>query len=241
MVDLKPWGPFDCPKCLHDVVDHDGIKMSNCESSDAKKQKRCQLFKPRVPDWVLYNLSSPYKLEIKWSSTALDSLSLLVLKSNDSSSSHTNDTKSKFYPPTKEGFECVKRAIEQVLSLDIRSLHRGKGGEAKPTILDLQKDRQKDKVESKQGKKEEYNQEHAQVFASDLVVDRAMKEFAERQNDIGAEINQSYEVDFDVYHIGFIIKSNRYTKVEAADLKKSVNVWILVETVEILTDESTQE
>lgn len=106
IVDIKPWGPFDCPTCIHNTVDHNGIISCNSSTS------RCESFKVQVPDWVFAGLRNPYQLPVAWTQIANDQLSLLV-----------RDGSCSFYDKAED----LQETIEQMLSLDIRSVHRGRG------------------------------------------------------------------------------------------------------------------
>jgi hypothetical protein len=108
IVDLKPWGPFDCPTCIHNTVDHSGIVF--CGGNET----RCLDFQARVPDWVNAGLRDPYKLPVTWAPIAITQLEDLVKAGSCS-----------FYQVAE--FEKIKLAITQMLSLDIRSVHRGHG------------------------------------------------------------------------------------------------------------------
>jgi tRNA (Thr-GGU) A37 N-methylase len=154
VVDLKPWGPFDCPTCLHNTVDHQGIV--SCKGNGV----RCQNFCARVPEWVEYGLRHPYVLPIEWSTEAKSNL-LQILQSGSST----------FY--RKEEADDLMNAINEMLGLDIRSVHQGRGG-------------------SSDAKR-----------ATELIGDRI------RDTDLPG---QSYEVEYDVFHILFrVINGNHST------------------------------
>jgi tRNA (Thr-GGU) A37 N-methylase len=151
VVDLKPWGPFDCPTCLHNTVDHQGIV------SCIGKGDRCESFSARVPEWVDYGLKHPYVLPIEWSSEANADLN------------HILETGSSIFYQ-KEESEALRNAINQMLGLDIRSVHQGRGGTS-----DVKR-------------------------ATELIGDRI------RDTDLPG---QSYEVEYDVFHILFrVINGN---------------------------------
>jgi tRNA (adenine37-N6)-methyltransferase len=108
IVDLKPWGPFDCPTCLHNTVDHQGILP--CGGSE----NRCKSFVARIPDWVEYGLKHPYVLPVEWKSVAKDALVEIV-----------DGGHSKFYRAGETQY--LIDTIEEMLGLDIRSVHQGRG------------------------------------------------------------------------------------------------------------------
>jgi tRNA (Thr-GGU) A37 N-methylase len=144
LFDLKPWGPFDCPTCIHNVVDHDGIV--GC----GKKGDRCEGFKAFVPDWVNKGLSNPYVLPVVWEDAVFEKIS-----------GYIESSKSKFYGPGE--VKICQAAITQILALDIRSVHRGKGKGAQEIEMtgkhatDLIGDRLRD---GEIGKSQEYEVEY---------------------------------------------------------------------------------
>ena len=112
IVDLKPWGPFDCPTCIHNTVDHSGIL------SCSKTSPRCEKFQVKIPEWVNIGLRNPYQLPVTWTQQAIDQLD-------------TFEQNSKYY----DNVEDLQSTIEQMLSLDIRSNHRGRGQGPQPANL----------------------------------------------------------------------------------------------------------
>jgi hypothetical protein len=68
----------------------------------------------RVPGWVAAGIQDPYELEVRYQPEALETLHRFV-----------KEGKLKFYT-RKEG-HIVEKAIRQILSLDIRSFHQGRG------------------------------------------------------------------------------------------------------------------
>ena len=106
IVDIKPWGPFDCPTCLHNTVDHGGIV--GCDN----RGPRCESFQVKVPEWVNSGLRDPYQLPVSWTQNAIDDLNSLV-----------RDGACSFYANSFK----LQDAVEQILALDIRSVHRGRG------------------------------------------------------------------------------------------------------------------
>lgn len=108
VVDLKPWGPFDCPTCLHNTVDHSGIVKC------ADVGDRCKSFNTLIPNWVEYGLAHPYILPVEWKP---DVVPILV--------DAVDSDKCLFY--RKGESQALIRAVEQMLGLDIRSVHRGRG------------------------------------------------------------------------------------------------------------------
>ena len=173
--DLKPYGPFDCPTCIHNVVDHDGIVA--CREGG----ERCNGFKAFVPDWVAHGLSKPYVLPVVWENSVSNQLLEYI-----------NSGKSKFYGTGKA--DVCQQAITQLLSLDIRSVHRGKGKGAQEV--------------DKAGKR-----------ATDLIGDRL------RDGEIG--ISQDYEVEYDVFHITFMIKNGD-------NIQYPDQPWILIQSVNLV-------
>ncbi|KAJ1554089.1 hypothetical protein HK096_005066 [Nowakowskiella sp. JEL0078] len=145
VVDLKPWGPFDCPTCLHLTADHEGV-VPCMEASN-----RCSLFNVYFPDWVEFGLKHPYTLPVEWNDAAKNTLEELV-----------ETEKTKFY--SKGESLIMSRAITQMLSLDIRSNHRGrgKGPEGKDVASDLIVDRAKHAVLHEQEYELEFDVLHIQ-------------------------------------------------------------------------------
>ena len=250
-IDLKPWGPFDCPKCLHDVVDHDGIQMSNCFSSPpsittendkhqavgdkvaSRSASRCRLFTPKVPDWVLYNLAHPYKMEIEWQKEAEEALATLLCHSTfygtqsklqnkadkDADKDPSSDLQCKCPDEgeeEKQEFVKLKRAIDQVLSLDIRSLHRGKGGDPQSTT-NLSSSTSISAPAA------------SPALSSDLVAERVSMGLEEAEE-------QAYEVEYDVFHVSFLIKKTAVAA-PSASTGGEKRVWILVQFVCLLSDD----
>ncbi|KAI8919894.1 TsaA-like domain-containing protein [Powellomyces hirtus] len=162
VVDLKPWGPFDCPTCFHATVDHEGI-IPRCTSIE----DRCSLFTVRIPDWVNAGLSHPYTLPIEWSHDARHQLQSLV------------DTKQTQYYNGPDDTPLLQRAITQMLALDIRSNHRGrgKGPQAKPN-------RGPDQI----------------AVAEDMVSNGLNAELT--------SVEQAYELEFDTLHISFVVRKD---------------------------------
>jgi tRNA (Thr-GGU) A37 N-methylase len=163
IVDLKPWGPFDCPTCIHNTVDHDGIV--NC----GKNGDRCDSFKAKIPDWVEYGLKHPYKLPVEWSENVKEELVRLV-----------NNGELEFYKKGNSANLCM--AIEQMLGLDLRSVHRGRGGG--PQELNIEKPKEV-------------------ILSTDMVGDISRKTGA---------LAQDYEVEFDCLHINFTVRNGGHEK-----------------------------
>ena len=108
IIDLKPWGPFDCPTCLHSKVhgkdnEHDPYWQHGTNS----KTLQCNSFNAFVPDWVDHGINNPYKLRVTWNDHAKKKLSELV-----------ENGIAEFFNRTEANVAI--NAITQMLSLDIR-------------------------------------------------------------------------------------------------------------------------
>jgi tRNA (adenine37-N6)-methyltransferase len=161
VVDLKPWGPFDCPTCLHNIVDHSGIVPCG------EMKERCINFSVKIPDWVGFGLKHPYKLPVVWNKEAEEAL-IDVVKSG----------KCLFYASTE--ISELMRAIEQMLGLDLRSVHRGRGGGAQQT--------EQDQIS--------HPEKGHRILSTDLIGDIS-------KGAGGVGTTQNYEVDYDVFNIQF--------------------------------------
>lgn len=105
IIDLKPWGPFDCPSCLHEKVhSQDSTDIMHGTQTGSSQ---CDSFKPFIPDWVDHGINSPYKLGIEWMETAKESVKFLV-----------ESGKTLYYEPHES--DIAIDAISQMLGLDIR-------------------------------------------------------------------------------------------------------------------------
>ncbi|KAJ3255328.1 hypothetical protein HK103_006351 [Boothiomyces macroporosus] len=132
IVDLKPWGPFDCPSCIHQMVDHDLKNNYTCP----KNGSRCSKFAMRIPQWVAAGLQDPYQLPVEWNDDSIHFIRNLV----DSEEKHSN-----FYENGES--QILIDAISEMLSLDIRSVHRGRGQGPMTELVGQRTNEQKTKVQ----------------------------------------------------------------------------------------------
>ncbi|KAI8899873.1 TsaA-like domain-containing protein [Globomyces pollinis-pini] len=200
IVDLKPWGPFDCPTCIHNVVDHDGVV--SCHPT----HDRCDQFVARVPGWVAYGLQSPYVIPVEWS-----------LKSIETVTQHIDAGDSEFY--RKGESKQLIDAISEILSLDIRSVHRGRGQSPKM----LQRNPSLASVNSKDTMKtatERQKPVPESPRATDLIGDRI--------RDINGA-KQSYELQYDIFDVSFTIRTGGHEKYASTP-------WILIDSVKNLKE-----
>lgn len=108
IIDLKPWGLFDCPSCLHDKVhSEDGISLNKHTHGTHTGASQCDSFKTFIPDWVDRGINNPYKLRIEWTKEAKKSLKFLV-----------ESNKAEFFE--QDEADLAIDAISQMLGLDIR-------------------------------------------------------------------------------------------------------------------------
>ncbi|KAI9204638.1 TsaA-like domain-containing protein [Polychytrium aggregatum] len=169
IVDLKPWGPFDCPSCLHSVVDHTGIQGCGGDLP------RCRCFDARIPHWVAAGLAHPYTLPIEWRPEA-EAAVMTVVEAGEST----------FY--RRDEGHVLLRAITELLALDIRSVHQGRGGGASTADVRVGSD----------GPVDDDRQELGRVGGTDMLGGRLK----------GTTLNdaqQLYEVDYDVLNISFSV------------------------------------
>jgi tRNA (Thr-GGU) A37 N-methylase len=108
IIDLKPYGPFDCPSCLHDKV-HPENASSRIRPVHGTHSKinQCDLFKSFIPEWVDHGINNPYKLKIEWSDGAMESVKSLV-----------ENNMAEFY--REHEADLAIDAITQMVGLDIR-------------------------------------------------------------------------------------------------------------------------
>ncbi|KAJ3271447.1 hypothetical protein HDV01_006653 [Terramyces sp. JEL0728] len=133
IVDLKPWGPFDCPNCIHQMVDHDLASRYTCP----KNGPRCGKFSMEIPQWVAAGLQDPYQLPVEWNSESIEFIRNLV---------DSNENSSKFY--VKGESQILIDAIAEMLSLDIRSVHRGRGQGPMTELVGQRTNQQKTAVQN---------------------------------------------------------------------------------------------
>ena len=111
IIDLKPWGPFDCPTCLdkivHSIDSSDVGSQNHTNHGTFKGSNQCDFFKTFVPDWVEHGIKNPYKLAVKWKKDAEESLRNMV-----------ENKKSGYYKENEA--DVLVDAISQMLGLDIR-------------------------------------------------------------------------------------------------------------------------
>ncbi|KAJ3320159.1 hypothetical protein HDV06_005636 [Boothiomyces sp. JEL0866] len=132
IVDLKPWGPFDCPNCVHQMVDHELQNDYTC----SKNGSRCSKFAMRIPQWVAAGLQDPYQLPVEWNQESIEYLKNLI---------DSDEKKSKFYQ--KGESQILIDAITEMLSLDIRSVHRGRGQGPMTELVGQRTNEQKTKIQ----------------------------------------------------------------------------------------------
>jgi tRNA (Thr-GGU) A37 N-methylase len=108
IIDLKPYGPFDCPNCLHEKVHpQDDLNIMSPAHGTNTNTNQCDSFKSFIPEWVDHGINNPYKLKIEWTDGAMESIKSLI-----------ENNKAEFYG--KNEAQIAIDAISQMLGLDIR-------------------------------------------------------------------------------------------------------------------------
>ncbi|KAI9012820.1 TsaA-like domain-containing protein [Gaertneriomyces semiglobifer] len=186
VVDIKPWGVYDCPSCFKSTVFDgqtpgklDPSLLAASSSSIVAPSIPPSFYSPVIPNWILSGLLHPYILPVRFLPDALESLTHLV-----------STSQCRFYHPGQE--QNLIDAITQILGLDIRSTLRGRGkGPQVSTDKSLNDD-------------ETANGSDTQpLVATDLIGSRLLSSTNPQE-----VIEQFYEFEYDTLHVDFVVKKD---------------------------------